>query len=142
MARHIRLTRSQLVLQLQRKLERDSFPRLQMSLLVAVSGCAGWLGSYMLLHICVMSMALRYPLALAVAYLAFLGMLWLWLRTSAQDYMDVPDLSGQVNADPFASGDVNVPSITSGGGGDFAGGGASGSFDTGTPAYLGRRIQQ
>lgn len=54
----------------------------------------------------------------------FLILLWLWLRTKAEDYVDIPDLSGLV---PSGSGDC-APSFA-GGGGNFGGGGASGSFD-------------
>ena len=62
------------------------------ALIVAITGGAGWVASALLLHRGMLGMATRYPLALGVAYLVFLGLLWLWLRTSASDY-DAPDLS-------------------------------------------------
>jgi len=132
MPRHIRLTRSLAIVRLQRQLEHGAYPRMQMGLIVALTGAAGWLGSAMLLHLGVDQMALRYPLALGGAYLVFLGLLWLWLRTQAQDYQDLPDL---VDVDlPYSSDGgldtVPLPRMHGGGGGDFAGGGASGSFDT------------
>jgi hypothetical protein len=71
-------------------------------------------------------MALRYPLALAVAYLVFLLLLWAWLRAKEGDFTDIPDLS---NAMPNLSGSGHSEPFQSGGGGDFGGGGASGSFD-------------
>lgn len=80
----------------QARLEAESFPRLQMSLLVVLTGGAGLLASFVLLHLGVDSMAVRYPLAVTVAYGVFLLLLWLWLRTKAEDYSEVelPEPSG------------------------------------------------
>lgn len=123
------LTRSLVVLRLQRQLEAGSWPRLQMSLIVALTGAAGLLFSFLLLRAGFDSMALRYPLALAGAYGVFLFLLWLWLRTKASDYGDVPDPTGFLPGSGGGSpGDAPLP-MHSGGGGDFGGGGASGSFD-------------
>lgn len=149
MARNIRITRSLAIVRLQRQLERKSYPRLQMGFIVALTGAAGWLCSFLLLHTGIHSMALRYPLALGGAYVAFLFLLWVWLRTSASDYADLTDptdlkprdsggplvwrrISASDYADlpdlmPRDSGNT-LPSMASGGGGDFGGGGASGSF--------------
>jgi hypothetical protein len=131
MARTVRLTRSLAIVRLKRQLERESYPRLQMGFIVALTGAAGWLWSFLLLHAGVGSMALRYPLALLGAYGCFLLLLWLWLRTQADDYTDVPDLSDAVDVLPGSS-DIPLHTIHSGGGGDFAGGGASASFDGGS----------
>lgn len=95
-----------------------------MTLIVALTGATGLLASFILLRAGVDSMMVRYPLALVFAYLIFLLLLWLWLRTKPEDYLDVPDLSGLPGR---GSGDVSIP--FRGGGGDFGGGGASGSFD-------------
>ena len=128
--RRMRLTRSHAVLRLRRQLEQRSYPRIQMGLIVALTGASGLLCSFVLLHAGVDSMALRYPLALGGAYLFFLFLLWLWLRTSADDYQgDVPDLTDLADL-PEAGSNVAGRAFTSGGGGDFGGGGASGSFDT------------
>ena len=99
---------------------RDSFPRLQMMLLVALTGGFGLLASFTLLHLGVSSMALRYPLALAFAYAFFLFLIWLWLRTNAQDYLDASDLT-----DLLPEATPSLGQMRSGGGGDFGGGGAS-----------------
>lgn len=113
-------------MQAQRRLENESYPRLHMTLIAAVTGAFGLLSSFLLLHQGVESMALRYPLALTCAYAMFLFLIWLWLRTNAEDYLDLPDLSGS----PSSTGGGNSGvSVQSGGGGDFGGGGASGSFD-------------
>lgn len=124
MPRRLHLTRSHAILRLKRRLEQDSFPRIQMSLIVGLTGAAGLLFSFIMLELNVTSMALRYPLALLMAYGIFLLLLWLWLRTKAEDYVDIPDLSGLV---PQGSGG-GFPEFE-GGGGNFGGGGASGSFD-------------
>ena len=112
MPRRLHLTRYHAILRLKRRLEQDSFPRIQMSLIVGVTG-----------------MALRYPLALLMAYGVFLLLLWLWLRTKAEDYLDIPDFSGS-----GSSGSGDCTPAFEGSGGHFGGGGASGSFDMPTGA--------
>ena len=71
-------------------------------------------------------MALRDPLSLAFAYVFFLFLIWLWLQTKAEDYLDVPDITGLIPRTGMPGGQ---PDFKSGGGGDFGGGGASGTFD-------------
>lgn len=111
-------------------LERDSFPRLQMLLLVAVTGASGFFASYIFLHAGLLEMWLRYLASFGVAYLMFLFLLWLWLRTTAEDYADFPDISGSPSSD---TGDTGT--LYSGRGGDFGGGGTTASFD-GPPAGI------
>lgn len=64
-------TRTQVVGLLQRHLEADSYPRLQMGLIVALTGGVGLLCSFVLLRLGMSTMALRYPLALLGAYVFF-----------------------------------------------------------------------
>lgn len=130
MRKPVYLTRSLAVLNYKRQLERDSYPRLQMGLIVAVTGGVGLLVSFLLLQSGMGSMALRYPFALAVAYLVFLFLLWAWLRAKEDDFSNIPDFSAAM---PNMSGDGHSAPFQSGGGGDFGGGGASGSFD-GSPS--------
>lgn len=66
-------------------IERLESPRLQMMVIVALTGATGLLASYVMLVAGLRAMWLRYPLAVVVAYLAFLGILWLWLRASRDD---------------------------------------------------------
>jgi hypothetical protein len=91
MSRNLRITRSMAIVRLQRQLERDSFPRIQMGLIVTLTGAMGWLCSFGLLRSGMGNMALRYPLALGGAYVFFLLLLWLWLRSSADSYADLSD---------------------------------------------------
>ncbi|MBI5262715.1 MAG: hypothetical protein HY852_12965 [Bradyrhizobium sp.] len=95
-----------------------------MLLLVTLTGASGFIASYILLHAGIVEIWLRYLAAFGVAYLLFLGLLWLWLRTRAKDYADLPDLS-----DSPSSGSGSSGTCFSGKGGEFGGGGASGSFD-------------
>ncbi|HXU93437.1 MAG TPA: hypothetical protein VFP33_07265 [Gallionella sp.] len=115
------------ILRLNRKIRREGFPRLQMSFLVGITGAAGFVASVALLHGGVHTMPWRYLLACMVAYAVFLLLLWLWLRTKAEDYADVPDFS---NAIPSPGGGGGQCHSYEGNGGEFGGGGASGSFDS------------
>lgn len=104
------------------KLTRNGFPRLQMFLIVMLTGGAGFLTSFVLLQFGFEQMWQRYLFAFITAYLAFLCFLWLWLNTRSDDYdVDVSNFNFSSNQSPR----VDV----SGGGGDAAGGGAGGSFD-------------
>ena len=74
------------------------------------------------------TLALRWPLVLAAVYAVFLGLLWLWCRWLLS--------RAEADSDPGLDGpgfDVAVPHgdalFRSGGGGDFGGGGATGSWD-------------
>ncbi|WP_234413672.1 hypothetical protein [Ideonella sp. A 288] len=131
--------RAQAIAQVQRRLQAHSWPRLQMSLIVALTGGFGLLSSFVLLQLGLDRMALRYPLALALAYGVFLLLVWVWLRWRSSDGADLPDPTGLVDFDlqglgsgtPGRLPSVDLPAMKSGGGGDFGGGGASASFDGG-----------
>ncbi len=120
------VTRNLAIQRVRERLVRESFPRTQMAFIVALTGGFGLLGSFVLLHLGLESMAVRYPLALAVAYLFFLFLIWLWLKTNAENYADAPDIAELI---PRPNMSANAPDFQTGGGGDFGGGGATGSFE-------------
>jgi Zn-dependent protease len=101
-SRSVRFTRSHAVLRLRRRLERDAYPRLQMSLIVVLTAAVGFLFSYLLLRFGLESMMLRYPLALLGAYGFFMFTLWLWLRTTADQHQDWLDAASEL--EPHFSG--------------------------------------
>ena len=103
---------------------REGFPRIQMFILVSLTGLAGFGASVaMALGAGVDSMALRYLLAMGIAYIVFLLLLWVWLRTSAADYVDTTELGGT----DWGGGNSDF----AGAGGSFDGGGASANVDFG-----------
>lgn len=120
------LTRASAVHNMRARLLRDSFPRIQMFILVSLTGLAGFGASVAMLAAGIDTMALRYLLAMGVAYIVFLLLLWLWLRTSAADYIDL------VPTDPGGGPGTDAAADFTGGGGSFDGGGASANFDAGT----------
>ena len=123
--------RLSMVRRVRQGLERHAWPRLQMFLIVALTGAVGFLASWSMLYAGLETMWMRYASAMCVAYAAFLVLLWLWIRTSASDYADVPDITG-LEFDAAGSHHCYT-----GGGGSFDGGGASGNFDTGGDSMLG-----
>ncbi|TLS65455.1 hypothetical protein FEF65_12910 [Mariprofundus erugo] len=120
-----KIHRHQAIQKIRGELERDSFPRLQMFLLVTLTGASGFVASYTFLHVGIVEMWLRYLLSFGVAYLMFLVLLWLWLRTRAEDYADIPEVSRTAS-----SSSDSASACCSGKGGDFGGGSASGAFDS------------
>ncbi len=124
-----RFYRHQEIQKIRGDLERESFPRLQMALLVALTGTAGFVSSFLLLHAGMSTMWIRYLMALGIAYIAFLLLLWLWLRTRADDY-DCGDALDLADMLPSPSGPGPSAPGYSGKGGQFDGGGASGNFDS------------
>jgi hypothetical protein len=122
-------SREELVEKAKDRLSRNGLPRLQMSLVVALTGGAGFLSSYTLLQFGVDSMAMRYPIAVATAYGVFLLLLWIWLviqrRGGIEEVVDAADVVDLADGVLHVAGDtVN----TFAGGGSF-GGGASMSFE-------------
>jgi hypothetical protein len=110
------------------RLEQDSWPRVQMAFLVVLTGASGFLASFLLLQAGLQAMWVRYPVSAGFAYGVFLLLLWLWMKTQASDYADVPTISGN-GASNSGADTEGLPDLESGGGGDFGGGGASAHFD-------------
>lgn len=124
-------TRRRAVARTLRRLERVH-PRLQMSLIVLLTGASGLATSYLLLEAGVWSMGARYPLAVGCAYVVFLLLLALWLWTHVVDWLDSGfDIPGGTG--------LRLPSRGidfSGAGGEAGGAGASGSFDVASTALV------
>ena len=127
-------SREDLVDKIRRRFLRHRSPRLQMFGLLALTGATGFLSSFVLLKSGVESMTLRYPVAVALAYGAFLLLLRIWIhaqREESMGVMDVVDLGvdSLETAGSFAPEHGGVPT----GGAKFHGGGDGGSsgFDLG-----------
>jgi hypothetical protein len=72
-------TPQQRIERLKRFLLGHSHPRLQMLSILSVAGLAGFLASVLLHWLGLRAMWLRYPIAVGIAYLVFLGLIGLWL---------------------------------------------------------------
>jgi hypothetical protein len=118
-------------------LKRES-PRLEMSVLVALSGMSGFLASVGLLHAGLFRMPVRYVLAVTIAYAVFLALLYVWIlrERAGRGRFAANRGSTSLDIDPIVALDLgDVPSGTSsasglfsGGGGKSGGAGASGSW--------------
>jgi len=65
---------------LERYFRSHSLPRVTLGLLLVLTAAAGFFASVVLLHYGVDSMAVRYPIAAAMAYGVFLGLIRLWVE--------------------------------------------------------------
>lgn len=97
--------RSQLVERVRAHLERYCYPRLELSLLIALSGLSAFLVSFALLRGGLDSMPLRYGLAGFAGYLAFLGFVRLWI---AWNYSRDSVLDLDLDPGPLIEG-IDVP---------------------------------
>jgi hypothetical protein len=121
----IALARTRSLPALRRSVSRG-WPRLAVGGMIALTTLSGFLCSVALLHLGVGGMGVRYAISVLVAYAVFLAQLWLWVALARRSGLgrdpgpDIPDLSGLP--------DVELPAPWQGGGGHFAGGGASGGW--------------
>ncbi len=125
---------------LRKALEKRESPRIEMSVLVVLSGASGFLASVGLLHAGLHRIPVRYVAAVTIAYAVFLALLYLWIlrhRKSGRGGGAADGGSGSVDLDPVVAldlGDVSTGSsgstagLFSGGGGRSGGGGASGTW--------------
>lgn len=97
-----------------------------------------WGASSFQMRLRVESLALRYLVSLGAGYIAYLLIVRVWaaalLRRSHADAPDLSCLDGSgvdLPNFPGGLGKPDLPSMHSGGGGDFGGGGASGNFGDG-----------
>lgn len=119
-------TRERRIEIIRRRLLRRSMPRFQVSMILLLTGLAGFLTSYTLLHLGILRMWLRYPVAILVAYCVFLLLLrlWLFLQRRSLDIDFDPSVLDFYSPASTGTGE----SFEFGGGGDFGGGGAGGSW--------------
>jgi uncharacterized membrane protein YfcA len=113
---------------IKQQLLRRSTPRLQISLLLLITGFAGFLTSFFLLHLGVIRMWVRYPVVILISYVVFLLLLriWLWFRgRSLVLDVDPPSLNLSFPDDLTCGEGVGFS------GGDAGGGGAGGSWGDG-----------
>jgi hypothetical protein len=118
-------SRSEIVAKTRNRLMQYGDPRLQMLLIVSLTGAIGFVASYLMLSLGITTIWFRYALAMGFAYLGFMGLLWVWLHTKSEDYSDIPDISGLFHTDNAGT----TASILEAHGGTFGGGGASGTFE-------------
>jgi hypothetical protein len=128
-------SRERIIEQVKRRLLREGRPRVQMFIILTVTGAVGFFISYVLLHAGLRWMWLRYPLCILLAYCVFLLILRFWLFSQSTERRSGPDIDPSIldGADAVVDllpGDVGSGGgiSTFGGGGDFGGGGAGGSW--------------
>ncbi|MFM1991625.1 MAG: hypothetical protein RJA99_4582 [Pseudomonadota bacterium] len=117
---------------MRRHLERLHSPRLLMSGGVALTGGAAFVASFVMLRVGLDGPALRWPLAVVVAWGVFLALLAAWLPAGGGRRADDegPGLEDVLDAADAASDLADLthragrPSLSTGGGGHFGGGGA------------------
>ncbi len=83
--------RKRLVYKLRTHLLRRGLPRLEMAVMVAATGLAGFAASAVLLAVGITSMAIRYPAAVFLAYLVFLAFLRLLVEYHRRRHTLDPD---------------------------------------------------
>jgi hypothetical protein len=120
------MTRRFKIAQEERRLRQSGFPRLQMFLIVVLTGGVGLLTSAGMLHAGFEVMWSRYLCAMLAAYGAFFVFVWLWLRIDSRTFDSIDFDLGQLIPSSISSTSTSI----SGGGGDAAGGGAGGLFDS------------
>jgi len=127
------MTRSSEVARARRQLQHHGWPRLQMALIVLLTGGAGFLASHALRLAGLDSMLLRYPLAVLLAYTVFLLLMWLWIRWR---WDAVADGAAGVAGNGGGGGSSSRAGPSWGGsGGHSGGGGASASWaEASTPS--------
>ncbi|HFF5964842.1 TPA: hypothetical protein ACGCF6_000154 [Stenotrophomonas maltophilia] len=121
------MNRGSEVVRARQHLQQRGWPRLQMALIVALTGAAGFLASHLLRLAGIDAMLLRYPMAVLLAYGVFLLLMWIWIRWRWDNVLDglSPDV-GSGSPSPRGSA---VESPWSGVGGRSGGGGASASWN-------------
>lgn len=109
-------------------------PRVQISIILALTAGSAFMVSAVLLRLDVTEMALRYPLAVIAGYITFLILLRIWIWLNTEEPLGDPDFDGGGDltlAVMDGLDDIRIGGSagrTFGGGGDFAGAGAGGDW--------------
>jgi hypothetical protein len=127
-----RTLRDRLVKHIGKTIERRGYPRLQMMLLVALTGGSGFLFSFALLHSGLDEMWLRYLICVGAAYVVFLVLLWVWLRSTAEDLDSLDAIEAASDLADLLPRNGLQGTHWQGSGGKFGGGGSSGRFEEAT----------
>ncbi len=80
-------SRTRAIQRIEHWLRNKRSPRLDMLFIVFWTGLSGFLASFLMLHLGLSIMWMRYPLAIGCAYLMFLALLWFWLRFQQRSNM-------------------------------------------------------
>jgi hypothetical protein len=115
---------------------QNQWPRLQIMVILGLTGVAAFLTSAVMLRLGVTQMVVRYPIAIAAAYGVFIMLigLWLWLQSNDSDMLDfaseVTANTDLIGAGRMSSsgGSVNLagmsaPPVSAGSGSGGGGGG-------------------
>ena len=97
-------SRTEAVKQVAQYLRRKSQPRLLLFAILVFTGIVGAASSFLMLHVGLEAMYLRYPIAALIAYLVFLLLLRLWQSHQAHQ----PDLAIQLGTEPNVHNTPNV----------------------------------
>ncbi len=123
---------------------RRGWPRVEMSLILAATGAAGFVASFLMLRLGLSAMWLRYGLAVLLAYGVFILLLSVWLLLHRREPLS--DVCGDLlNLTPDNCGTsvvTDAPASTFGGGADFAGAGHGGSWDAGVSSGMQSAVPQ
>lgn len=116
------VSRRKVIARLGARLTQSGYPRVGLLLSIIFAACVGFLSSASLLALGMQTPAIRYVLALGIAYGVLLLLLRLWLLRRHDDrqvdfLLDLP-----------AGGSFEFSPSQFGGGGGFSGGGSSASF--------------
>jgi hypothetical protein len=115
-------------------LQRRRWLRVHAAWIALITLLAAWGMSHALMALGLDRLSLRYALVFMAGYALMLGLLYLWARwllsrDEGSDGLDGLDASGEVELRSASPGEDALPQIETGGGGDFGGAGAGGSFD-------------
>jgi len=119
-------------------LEQQDYPRLQMTMMVMGTALAGMLASWILMHFGIIHMGWRYGCSVVCAYIAFLGLLRIWLHFEGRRIqldMGIVDVEDVVDLVDEAS-DIELPSFHGGGGGGGSSSVQGSSFESSPQAPM------